>query len=263
MLRERVKDLLEEQRYNNVETLLFRLDDLKMLDNLVTPHLKHIDTIDEVKTIIRGHVEKVRIDVDSNWSSRNYGALNENITDLKSMETHFKAYPAIFSSSWNSGIVQTVEKEIEELGQQARGYLRSHHTAKQNFDSFRRCFLNMGCVLVELPLFKCTTKAVMCGVLESCLSCEWGYSFLFEFGLGLQRGDENSSEVDNQVAQLIVAEFSHFKEVLTMVWNEETSQKPADDTVRSIKGKYRNGKSMKELKIERNRLLEFFNAFDA
>jgi len=48
-----------------------------------------------------------------------------------------------------------------------------------------------------------------------------------------------------------------------MVWNQETSQKPADDTVHGIKGQYRNGKSIKELKIDKHQLLEFFHAFDA
>eukprot|EP00957_Ditylum_brightwellii_P194138 14784464-Ditylum_brightwellii.AAC.1 len=110
----------------------------------------------------------------------------------------------------------------------------------------------MGHVLVELPFFKDITKSVMCDVLESCLVHDWGYSFLFEFGLCLQRGDESESEIDSQVAQLIVAEFSHFKEVLTMVWNEETSQKPAEDTVHSIRGQYRKGESMGELQIERD-----------
>eukprot|EP00957_Ditylum_brightwellii_P062991 4780248-Ditylum_brightwellii.AAC.1 len=187
MLWEKVKALIHEQRYDKVETLFCRLYDLKLLGNLVTPHLNYLETIDEIKELIRGCVERSRVDVDFNWSSQNYRALNENITDLKLMQHHFKAYPDIFSLSWNKGIAQIVENEIHELGQQARTYLCSQCIAKQCQDDFRRCFLHMGHVLVELPSFKNITKAVMNDVLEYCLSRNWGYSFLFEFGLGLQR----------------------------------------------------------------------------
>jgi hypothetical protein len=103
----------------------------------------------------------------------------------------------------------------------------------------------------------------MCDVLESCLSSDWGYSFLFEFGLGLQRSDENMTEEENHVAQIIVSEFSHFKEVMTMVWNEETPQKPADDTVLAIQGYHRNGLVMDSLEIDRSRLLESFKVFES
>ena len=73
----------------------------------------------------------------------------------------------------------------------------------------------MGSVLIELPAFKSYTKNVMSNVLESCLSSTWGYGFLFEFGLSLQRGDDSSSEDENRIAQMLVSEFSHFKEVMT------------------------------------------------
>ena len=41
------------------------------------------------------------MEVDSNWSERNYKALNENITDLILMESNFKGYPSIFPTLWN------------------------------------------------------------------------------------------------------------------------------------------------------------------
>ena len=76
----------------------------------------------------------------------------------------------------------------------------------------------------------------MSDVLEFCLHSELGYSYLFQIGFSLQRGNESRGEDENRIAQVLVAKFDHFKEVLTMVWNKETTQKPAEDTVSSIRG---------------------------
>jgi hypothetical protein len=263
LLREKANAYINQQSYELLAKLVRKLGDLKNINTLVKPRLDHCEIIDETKSLIRGSIEKVRVDVDSNWSERKYQALNENITDLKMMENELKSYPEIFSKSWNDGIVKKVKNEIEDLGKRAHACLRSQNTAKSNLDKFRRCFIDMGCVLVELPLFKDFTKGIMCDVLESCLSSDWGYSFLFEFGLGLQRSDENMTEEENHVAQIIVSEFSHFKEVMTMVWNEETPQKPADDTVLAIQGYHRNGLVMDSLEIDRSRLLESFKVFES
>ena len=263
-LRQTVKVYLEEQRYERVEKVLFKLGDLKTLKSLVTPNLDHQEIEEEIHDLVRSHVSQVKIDVESNWSSKQYRALNDTITDLKLMEDSFKSYKNIFPSSWDDGgIVKTVEDEIEKLGSRAVGYLSTKKSAQQHKDDFRRCFLNMGHVLVELPLFKDCTKAIMCSVLEACLRFDWGYSFLFDFGLGLQRGDKSDSDADSHVAQTLVGEFSHFKEVMTMVWNEETSQKPAEDTVRGIKGQHRTSGRNRDLPVDKDALLRSFEIFDA
>jgi hypothetical protein len=262
LLRTKVRDYLSEQRYELVENLLFKLGGLNVLDNLVKPCLKSRETRDDITELVKRHVEKVKVEVDSNWSERKYRALNDNITDLKLMEANFKAYPDIFPTSWNKGIVQTIESEIEKLGQQARSSVLNKTVAKGKFDEFRRDFIKMGFVLVELPLFKDFTKTIMCCVLESCLDKDWGYSHLFELGLSLQRGDENDHEDEKRVGQAIVAEFSQFQEVMTMVWNEETTQKPAEDTVRDIRGERRSHSTTEPLEIDRQELLESFRVFD-
>ncbi len=262
-LRKAVRKYLDEQRYDRIERILFVLKDLKSLRTLVSPRLNYNEIIDDIHQLVGSHVRQAKTTVESNWSSRDYKGLNDTITDLRMMEDKFKSYENIFPSSWDDGIVRSVEKEIETLGCRARQYLSSKKSADQNLDDFRRCFLNMGHVLVELPLFKDFTKAIMSSVLEVCLQYDWGYSFLFEFGLGLQRGDENGNEEDNNVAQILVAEFSHFKEVMTMVWNEETSQKPAEDTIHGIEAKRRVNGIESELNLDKIRLLESYKKFEA
>eukprot|EP00980_Cylindrotheca_fusiformis_P018989 scaffold6361_cov124-Cylindrotheca_fusiformis.AAC.2 len=103
----------------------------------------------------------------------------------------------------------------------------------------------------------------MSGVLESCLDSDWGYCYLFELGLSLQKGDEGSEE-ENRIAQLVLSEFSHFKEVMTMVWNEETIQKPVEDTIADIHG-YRQSQGDKksiELDIDSIDLFNSFRSFE-
>ena len=262
-LRVKVREYLSEQRYEPVETLLFQLCSLHELDKLVSPPLNSKQTSAQITKIVRGHVSKVKVEVDSNWTQRKYRALNDNMTDLKAMQDNFKEYPHIFPSSWNREITESIETEIESLGKRASAFLRTHSVAKQNVNDFRRCFIDMGCVLIELPTQKDFTQGIMASVLETCLESEWGHGYLFELGLSLQRGDEKDSEEHTRVAQALVAEFSHFKEVMTMVWNEEVTQKPAEDTVCDIKGEERLAGRCTELEVDRDGLLDSFRVFDA
>lgn len=261
-LRKKLKSLMDEQRYDKVENILYAMYDLKLLKNLVTPALDDDDIINEMHKMIRSYVLSAKTTVSTNWAEKDYKSLNENISDLKMMEERFKSYENIFPSSWNDGIIEQVKEEILILGGRARGYLSSKKSVKENLDDFRRCFIALGYVLVELPLFRDFTKTEMCNVLEACLDLPGGYGFLFEFGLSLRKNDDNGNEKDNNIAQMLLAEFSQFKEVLTMVWNEETSQKPAEDTVNGILGFNRIGGSESELFLDRALLLESFNIFD-
>jgi hypothetical protein len=73
----------------------------------------------------------------------------------------------------------------------------------------------------------------------------------------------NNAEV--RIAQNLVTEFGHFKEVLTMVWNEETIQKPPEDTVMDIRGHCLDQQTMNEspLGIDSDGLLEQFFEFES
>jgi len=263
LLRDKVREYWLEQRYESIETILFQLGNLHLLDDLVHPSLDSHDTCTTILTFLKNQVEGVKTKIDSNWSERKYRTLNDNIIDIKLMEDKFKGYPDIFPSSWNDGIIQKVEEEIKSLGHQAQHYIKDRNAAKQHFDDFRKCFIAMGCVLVELPSFKDFTRSIMYTVLESCLISDWGYSYLFELGLKLQRGDDNDNEEERRVAQTIVAEFSQFKEIMTMVWNEETSQKPVEDTVCGIRGHDCSDSNSKPLNIDKDKLIDSFRAFEA
>jgi hypothetical protein len=69
--------------------------------------------LDDIKSsifaLMKGYVEKSRVEVDSYWSARNNKDLNNVISTLKNMERHLKAYPEIFPKSWDTGICRAIE----------------------------------------------------------------------------------------------------------------------------------------------------------
>ena len=264
-LRKVTETSLQEEHYENLKILLSKLQGMNALENLVKPKLDTEKVKNDVETMIKNHVKKVRLEVDSNWVQRNYQELNHNIKDLMLMEDNFKSYPNVFPCSWNDGIIKKVEFEIEQLGTDLRVFLQNKKMVNKTRNEFRRCFMRMGAVLVELPLFKDYTKKVMSDILESCLNSQWGYGFVFELGLSLQKGGETDDDDEIRIAQNLVGEFSHFKEVLTMVWNEETIQKPPEDTINNIKGQWLTGQNRKvsEVKLEPDTLLKLYYEFDS
>lgn len=151
------------------------------------------------------------------------------------------------------------------MGEKAFLCLESRATAKIKMNEFRRLFIDMGSVLVELPSFKTFTRYVMSDLLEKCLDQEWGYGYLFELGLSLQKIDDACSSDEKRVCQMLISEFSHFKEVQTMCWNEETAQKPVEDVVGSISGEFHHPQSRVSrpiTDIDNTKLLHSFEIYD-
>ncbi|CAJ1966717.1 unnamed protein product [Cylindrotheca closterium] len=257
-----VRQNLRTQQYDVVAEILGRLCSLRELKDLVSPPLDSNHVEHSVNNLVCGHVEQVRISVTTHWSERNYKGLQETIEDLRKMEKHFKSYSSVFRESWNQGIIKSIENEVVDLGKEARSCLTSSRIAKEKKDDFRRLFLHMGHVLIELPFFKDFTKNVISLMLESSLKEDWGHSYLFELGLSLQKGDDDDED-DGRIGQLLLSEFSQFKEVMTMVWNEETTQKPVEDTVQDIRG-YIQEQTLppRQLDIKRDELLDHFRRFE-
>lgn len=263
-LQEKCRRYLSEQKYSSVADLLFGLNQLRCLEDVASSKFDPEHARRYVEVMVKNFVKKVQVEVDTNWTEHKYRELNDSINDLKQMEDHLKQYPDIFPSSWNHGILQTIETEIESLGTQAKKYVVSKETARLKFDDFKRCFLRMGSVLTELPFFRAWTKSIMSSVLESCLSSECGFSFVFELGLALQKGDELASNEENRVGQLLLTEFSHFKEVQRMVWNDETNEckRPVEETLREIRGLRRDRTTACALHVESSMLYDYFLSFE-
>lgn len=260
-LRTKIKRLLDEERYDIVAKVLFRLSGLVELKDLVVPELDCGHIREGVEELVKDHVNKSRIEVQTLWVERKYRALNDTVSDLRSMENSLKSHSRVFSESWNDGIIQKIESEISQLGKEARELLSSEASAKANESEFRRIFIQMGHVLFELQALRDFTKRLMAEVLECCMCNGWGFSYVFELGLGLHRGNDDD-DATAQVAHFILEEFSHFKEVRTMAWNTETTQKPVEDSVKRILVRSLDY-SVGPLVLDHDALLRSFEIFEA
>jgi len=257
----RAKEYLQEQRYDAIDQLLSGIPGLREIKDLIEPQFDDDATRTEVYELIKAHVNTAKIEVRTLWSEKKYRDLNDTIDDLKAMEQSLKPHSEVFPASWNEGILEDIESETKKLGRECRSYLSSQVSSKEYETEFRRGFLQLGGILFELPSMKSSTKAIMGDVLEFCLREEWGFGYLFELGLSLQRGDDTTDETAH-VAHLILAEFSHFKEVLTMAWNTETVQKPVEDTVAYIRAETLDT-SPQRLKLDEGELLASFAVFES
>ena len=255
---------LQDEDYGAIESLLFGLREIGILDNLVYPKLDTETIRTDINEIVASHVKTVKINVNTNWWERNYNDLHYNITDLRQMEPHLKAYEDIFPESWTTDIFELVREKIRDLGKQARSYLTSPTNAKESRSDFRSCFLEMGSVLVQLPAFRDFTKKAMSDVLECCLSSDWGTNYIFQLGLSLQQADDVSEE-DAHIVHTLLGEFRHFKDVRTLIWNSEIEQKPPEDTINEIVGRENvgGGRESTLLCIDQESLLNRFLEFDS
>mmetsp|Transcript_36362 Transcript_36362/g.88075 ORF Transcript_36362/g.88075 Transcript_36362/m.88075 type:complete len:2533 (-) Transcript_36362:94-7692(-) len=260
-----VRERLGTQQYGAVAQVLDLLDSIGDLQVLVSRPLETNRIEERVNKIVRNHVSQARTSVNTHWAERKYKELQEDIDDLKSMEKHLKSHSEVFQGSWNDGIVEMINGEIADLEGKARSCLTSGQVAKERKHDFRRIFLRMGFVLVELPMFKAHAKSSMSSLLKLCLEKNWGYGYLFELGHALRKSDDDDPE-ENRVGQLVISEFSDFKDIMTMIWNEEILRKPVKDTVKGIVGhtqKLSNSKVQEDLEIHRDELLDYFDDFEA
>ena len=258
-LRLQIKESLQEEAYDQIAPLLFRLGDLHILKHLVNPPLDSERIVKDVHTLVKAHVDEIRIAVTSNWSQRRLGALRDNFTSLNRMETSFSTYPDIYLESWSKKIIGEIEHEINTLATHAQSFVSSgEKIAFAHLMDFQLDLIKMGHVFDEIPILQEFVFCKMNTLLVSCLDDEWGYAYIFQLGLSLQNG-EYSNEEDEHVARVIVSEFQCFKDVTTMVWNEEVLQKPAEDTIQDI---YTEGTTTAIKEFAHNGpLLQAFNQF--
>jgi hypothetical protein len=82
------------------------------------------------------------------------------------------------------------------------------NTAKESQDDFGRCFMQMGAVMVQLPMFIDFPRRVMSDVLESCLSHDWGYGYLLRFGKNLPCDTDGMSSDEKRIPNISIEHLS-------------------------------------------------------
>lgn len=272
-LRDHVRKGLDERSYDAVRRILVNLCDLHVLGSLVDPPLEPTQVRRSIHDAVKEHVATIRVNVSTHWSKRELKSLHEDFLALSRIDTSFSAYSDIYSDDWRREINRSVEIEIEALSQKALSFLKGGELAVENqMSSFALQLILLGRVLDELPLFKDLATMKINDVLETCQEQAWGFTYLFKLGMMLEQGKVGklvNGEVapeDQRVGKNIVAQFKHFKDVLTLVWNEQTevTQKDISATVEEVKGKrVASGCAPEDVPVDKVLLLRGFKEYKA
>ncbi|CAE8585703.1 unnamed protein product [Polarella glacialis] len=188
-------------------------------------------------------VNRIKDSVCELWSRQELRRLQDELTKLNRMAECFSAYPGIYSDEWRREISEKVEAEIKAFANKARFYLAG--TAPQvesNIRDFAMQLILLGRIFDNLPRFKSSAVWHVNNMLEMCQEQAWGPTFLFKLGMILEQGkygtlvDGKVTEEDERIGKVIVNEFRQFKDVLTVLWNQQTSatQKDVSSTLKEV-----------------------------
>lgn len=265
--------LLEEDAYESVRQVLVSLPDLSRL-------LAHVDGLskDEIhkpaktaSTKVKEHMRRIRADVDRLWEHRKYKELNSRLNAVDAADKALAAHEGFYDPSWGRKIRKAVEQEIESIAEQARKYVegKSEEQAELKLKDFAHKLIVLGRILDELPRYKDFCRTKMAGLLDSIHEQgSWSYCYLFKLGMLLGQGKvgelDSSGKVvaeDDRIGKTIVAEFKHFKDVTTMVWNEEVTQREVGSVVKdALAWRVENG-IKRNVHLDESKLIEGFERY--
>ncbi len=241
--KEKVKSLMKEERYSNLKLLL---DELQQVDRQLAAEMGV--KVDELRQQIEDHlkeeVRKTRTAVETLWRERqgNQGSLRDLHAELRklvSITKELAAHESIVPNDLIEDIDQKVRQKVEELGKKARSYMLGCfklEQAVQNMMPFAAALIELGHIFSNLSDFQKQAKQAVSHALELCCDQPWGAEFLLKLGMKMGRSKTWTSEVDATVGKVILAEFHHFQDVHTIMFNKETrhTQMNVEDSLKAL-----------------------------
>jgi len=263
-------EFLEEEDYAGARGLLTAMRHLPQVAELVEPRLDHAGAVEGVRAILKTCADKLRTRMLACWSKRDLQGLQNVLTSLNRMQETFSAYTDICPSSWMQEVRGDIEKEIERCTEKALAYLdKGEEHALRHMQDLAFELITLGRIFDELPIFKNIAAVKISHVLNHCQEQDWGFAYLFKLGMVLEQGEVGAKDdkgnvmpADQRVAKVIVAHFRHFQDVVTFVWNEQTSatQKDIGSVLQELRS-YRATNSQAELDIDRESLRHGFEEY--
>ncbi|KAJ1462964.1 hypothetical protein M885DRAFT_103554 [Pelagophyceae sp. CCMP2097] len=258
-LRETLQRALVDGEYEPAASLLFRSGDLDVVAPLAWPVLDSNSLRAELFRLARAHVESIRVNVEHHWQARNFDALHDDFGRFDAAVRHLAQFEGVCTESWCAQVEDYIDVEIAGIASGALVMMRtlSEPEAFDQMHEFALLLVRVGRILDGLPRFKDIARLKLSQMLNACANNRWGFGYVYKLGLLLERGDVTELAGDDRVAKVIVAEMVHFKDILTMVWNEEVVQKPAAVAVGEIDAfRHVAGRPQQPLNVDRPRLLE-------
>ena len=233
----RLGELLEEQEYAMVRQELAALEDVPKLLALVdgNGNKECLKPRKDAHAAVKRHMTQMRADVNRLWEERKFKELNSRLNAVDAADKALGGFEGLYDPAWARNVRSAVETEIESQAAGARTYLngKSEDEAEGFMKDFALKLILLGRILDELPRYKDFCRVKMAGLLDTVHEQgSWSFCYLFKLGMLLSQGkigeldsSGNVAAEDDRIGKTIVAEFKHFKDVTTMVWNEEVTQK--------------------------------------
>eukprot|EP00854_Cymbomonas_tetramitiformis_P004389 gene4389-5398_t len=244
VLGDRTTKLLGDHDYEQIKAMLDGLADVHRVCELVTPPLSKESVCEPVHRAVRDQVHGLGTRVKEHWQRRELKKVHDAFGALAQMRAHLSAYREIYSDEWTNEISRSVEDEIAALAARARGFLKSESHADDNLHNVAMQLIRLGHIWDDLPEFKEVAELNLTSVLDACQAQHWGFKYIFQLGMVLERGNVGEKDAqgevvskDQRIGQVIVSFFKHFKDVVTMSWNEEVTQKDTGAALKELVSK--------------------------
>jgi len=268
-LRETASESLHARDYDRTKALMIAVKDLHLLSSLVETTMDADAVRKSISIAVKEHVNQIYANVNKHWSKHELKGLNQELSTLDRIDASFSAYSDIYSSSWSNAIKKIVEDDIEAIATKARGILQGNEDDQQ-MHTFAFQLVRLGHIFDDLPRFKDYAKLKM-GELLDCCQDQGEVGYLFKLGMLLEQGkvgtlDDQGNVVseDQRISRVILSSFRHFKDVMTVVWNQQTggTQKDITATVNEISSKrVSRGQSPIDVDVDQDLLSQGFQKY--
>ncbi|KAJ8604337.1 hypothetical protein CTAYLR_002512 [Chrysophaeum taylorii] len=235
-----VQSDLKRAAYEEVARKIERLKWLPALASLLPRDSRNV--VDGVwahaTTAVAQHVhQEFGVRVDNLWTKQHLHLLHRTLARLEDAERHLGKYKEIFRESRTARLLEQFQEKMafsaDRIKQRLAG---SESQALRALNAFARDLVDLGHVMYNVRLCKSFARLKIVEILDECQTKEWGYAFIFKLGSLLETGDVFAAEDDasQRVARVIVCEFPHFSDIITMIFNEEVVRADVVDSINEI-----------------------------
>lgn len=222
LIQGKLQDLLAAGSFNQVAELLVAAPhNWQLLATVIqldpTSRQKRLE--DEVKRTIEASQSALKESI----FQRQYGNAQKESDKLQRMSESFVKL-GFQIERWRSDLKRQVEDEIMDRAARASSLLFG--TPAEITGRLRELALQLiylARIFDNLVHFKADAEVRVQNILDQLTEAPSGTTLVFKLGMILEQGKVGAGEEDERLGKVIVNRFNHFKDVVTVVWNQQTA----------------------------------------
>mmetsp|Transcript_175699 Transcript_175699/g.558037 ORF Transcript_175699/g.558037 Transcript_175699/m.558037 type:complete len:1076 (-) Transcript_175699:522-3749(-) len=232
-------EFMEEHAYGKVRQVLESLHQVQHVSGLIPEQFQVQGMWCEILRRVREHVIGTSTALRAQVRDHSWKRVRESLGRLKLVEETLGAYQEVCSKDWTRDSRREIQEQLEAVACNAQKLIQgSEVDADSGLLDFAYQLLLLGYMYDDLPDFQSQVEMKLCRLLDVVQERHWGFTFLFKLGIVLEQGKagRKGSADDERIGKLIVQDFPHFKDLLTMIWNQQTevSQKDIMHTIEEL-----------------------------